>query len=265
MVSFDPSDSISFGDELSSLERRTVIVRAFDRALGQLGLLARHFLVRDKVQKVCHAVKSSALLVFGPNDVPRSPLGIRRFEHQVPRARVLEPLAARGKVHRAEFPLAERIVDARLEAALLLLVTDLQPDFDQVDAFIHDVLLDLRTNFQKAGVIFLRAKAHHVFDARAVVPAPVEDHDFACRRRMGYVALHVHLRLLAVRRSRKGDDAEYTRADTLSDRPDGTSLAGGIAALENDNDAQSLVLDPFLEVAQSGLELAQFLLVFFIF
>ena len=36
------SDSIPFGDELSSLERSTVIVRAFHRALGQLGFLARH-------------------------------------------------------------------------------------------------------------------------------------------------------------------------------------------------------------------------------
>jgi hypothetical protein len=82
---------------------------------------------------------------------------------------------------------------------------------------------------------------------------------------MGYVALYVHLRLLAVRRSRKGDDAEDTRADSLSDGADGTALSGGITALENDHDAQSLVLDPFLELAQSGLKLAQFLLVFFIF
>ena len=32
-----------------------------------------------------------------------------------------------GQVHRAQLPLAQRVVDARLEAALLLLVAHLQP------------------------------------------------------------------------------------------------------------------------------------------
>ena len=63
------------------------------------------------------------------------------FEHHVPGAGILEPLAARGKIHRAEFPLAKRIVDSRLEAAFLFLVAHFQPDFDELNAAVHFVFL----------------------------------------------------------------------------------------------------------------------------
>ena len=60
---------------------------------------------------------------------------------------------------------------------------------------------------------------------------------------------------------RQRDDAEDARADALGEGADGAALAGGVAALEDDDDAQALVLDPLLELAQLGLELAQFLLI----
>ena len=56
--------------------------------------------------------------------------------------------------------------------------------------------------------------------------------------------------------------AKHARADPLGQRPDGAAFARGVAALEDDDDAQPLVFDPLLEMAQLGLELAQFLLVF---
>ena len=40
---------------------------------------------------------------------------------------------------------------------------------------VDDELLDLGAQLQKALVLLVRAEAHHVFDARAVVPAPIED------------------------------------------------------------------------------------------
>ena len=139
---------------------------------------------------------------------------------------------------------------------------DFQPDFDELDAAVHDVFLDLRAQFKKAGVLFLGAKAHHIFHARAVVPTAVEDHDLARRREMRHVTLDVHLRLLAVGRRRQRHNPKHARADPLGQRPDGAALARGIAAFEDDDDAQALVLDPLLEMAQLGLELAKFLLVF---
>ena len=96
----------------------------------------------------------------------------------------------------------------------------------------------------------------------AVVPTAVEDHDFARGREMLHVALHVHLRLLAVGRRGQRHEAEHARADALGDGLDGAAFAGGVAALEDDDHAQALVFDPFLKLAQLGLELAQFLLVF---
>ena len=69
---------------------------------------------------------------------------VGRLEHRVARARVLVPLGARRQVHRAELPLPQRIVDARLEPPLLLLVADLEPELDEDDAAVDDVLLELR-------------------------------------------------------------------------------------------------------------------------
>ena len=142
---------------------------------------------------------------------------------------------------------------------------DLQPDLDELDAAVHDVFLDLGTEFKKAGVLFLRAKAHHIFHASAVVPTAVEDHDLARRREMRHVTLHIHLRLLAVGRRRQRDESEDPRADPLGERPDGAALARGVAAFEDDDDAQPLLLDPILEMTQLGLKLAKFLSYFFAF
>ena len=114
---------------------------------------------------------------------------------------------------------------------------------------------------RKRSVLLLGAEAHDVFDAGAVVPAAVEDHDLAGGREVLDVALHVHLRLLAVGRRRQRDDAEDARADPLGDRLDRAALAGGVAALEDDDDAQALGLDPFLQVAELDLQLAKLLLV----
>ena len=85
---------------------------------------------------------------------------------------------------------------------LLLLLSDFKPDFDQLDAAVDDILLDLRAKLQEALVLLLAAESHDVFDAGAVVPAAVEDHDLARCRELLDVALHEQLRLFAVRGGR---------------------------------------------------------------
>ncbi len=42
---------------------------------------------------------------------------------------------------------------------------------------------------EEAAVLRLGAEAHHIFDAGPIVPAAVEDHDFARGRKMRHVAL----------------------------------------------------------------------------
>ena len=72
-------------------------------------------------------------------------------------------------------------------------------------------------------------------------------------------------RLLAVGRRRQGDHPEDARADTLGDGADRPALAGPVTSLEHDDDAQALLLDPSLQVAQPDLEFLQRFLVLLTF
>src|SRR6202007_2137317 len=160
--------------------------------------------------------------------------------HHVARPGVVVPALIRLDIHRAELPLPQRIVDPRLKASLLLRLADLEPQLDQDDAPVDDVPLHSRAELEEALMIPLGAEAHHIFNAGTIVPAPVEDDDFSCRREMLDIALHEDLRLLPVGRRRQRDDAKHARADAPGDRLDGAALAGGIAPLEDDDDAQAL-------------------------
>jgi hypothetical protein len=93
--------------------------------------------------------------------------------------------------------------------------------------------------------------------AGAVVPAPIEDDDLAGGRKVGDVALHVHLGLLAVRRRRQRHDPEDPRAHAFGDGLDGAPFAGGVPALEDHDHAQPLGLHPLLQHAQLRLQALQ--------
>src|SRR5262249_50330989 len=152
------------------------------------------------------------------------------------------------------------ILDAGFHAPLLLLLTDLQPELDQIDPGINEESLKRRNVFEKSLVLFLRAEIHHVLDSGAIVPTAVENDDLASCRKMLEIALPIKLRLFPVGRSRQRHKAEHAWADALGDRFDRSSLACGIAPFEHDDGAQPLMFHPILEPAQLGLELAQFLL-----
>ena len=137
----------------------------------------------------------------------------------------------------------------------------LEPIFDQSDAVVGDVLLEFRADLKEQLVLLLGAKAHDVLNAGAVVPATVKDDDFTCRGEMGEVALYVYLRLFTVRRCWQCDQSEGARTDSLGQGPDRSALARGVAALENDHGPLTRALDPVLQDAEFGLQLAQGLLV----
>src|SRR5262245_25589974 len=132
-------------------------------------------------------------------DMPWRPFRVSCIEHLVAGAGVLEPMASRGKIHRTQLPLTQWIIDARLESALLLFIARLEPDFDQFDSAINDVSLRFGTILQKRLILFLGAEAHDMLHSGAVVPTAIENHDFSRRRKMLHVALHIHLRFLAIR------------------------------------------------------------------
>src|SRR5580693_2132396 len=195
------------------------------------------------------------------NDVPGRVIGVGVLEHHVARPRVVVPAPVGLDIHRAQLPLADRIVYARLEALLLLLLADLEPDLDEPGSVLDEELLDDRAEFEKALVLLGRAEAHDVFDAGAVVPAPVEDHDLAAGRKALDIALHVHLALLAVGRGRQRDDTEDPRADPLGDGLDRAALARRVAPFEHDDDPLAGGLDPVLKVAELLLQPPELFLV----
>src|SRR4051794_6396290 len=112
-------------------------------------------------------------------------------------------------------------------------------------------------------MLFFGAESHDILDTSTVVPTSVEDDDLTGRRKVGQVALHVHLALFAVRRRGKRNHAKYARTDALRDRPDSTALASPIASLKHQNYPQTLELHPILEPTQLDLKLPHFFFVLF--
>src|SRR4051812_32909480 len=210
------------------------------------------------------AIQTRPLLVVRPHDVPGRKVGVGSAEHLVTSARVVKPAAAGRQVYWAELPSPQRILDARFETTFLLFVAHFQPEFDQQDAACGDVALEDRAQFEETAVLFLAAEVHHVLHTGAIVPATVEDNDFACGRKLLQVALHVHLGLFAVGRSRQRHHAENARADTLSNGLDRAAFAGAIPSFEHEDDAESLVFHPSLEFTELNLELVQLLFVFLV-
>src|SRR5262249_37181257 len=104
-----------------------------------------------------------------------------------------------------------------------------------------------------------RAEAHHPLDAGAVVPAAIKQNDLAAGRKMRDVTLEVPLRALALARRRQGGDAADARIEPLGDALDDAALAGGIAALEDHDDLELVVLHPVLQLDQLALQPEQFL------
>jgi hypothetical protein len=67
------------------------------------------------------------------------------------------------------------------------------------------------------------------------------------------VALEVPLRLLAVRRGPERDDARAARIERLDDPLDGSALARGVAALEDQQEPLARILDPVLKLDELEL------------
>src|SRR5258707_14072068 len=253
--------SVRFTDETSAVQRRLIVVLAFVRSLGQLDFGARDFLVGYRPQQVRDAIEAPAPLVIGPHDVPGRVLAVSLLQHHVAGPGIVVPASVGLEVHRAQLPLPQRIVDSSAESSLLLLFSDLQPDFDQKYASVADVFLELQAELQETSMVLFGAKTHHIFDAGAVVPAAVKDHDLARCRKLLNVTLHEHLRFFAIRRRRKRHHSKHARAHSLSDGLDRSTLTGGIAPLEREDDPGPRGLDPILHMTKFNVKLVQFLFI----
>ena len=104
-----------------------------------------------------------------------------------------------------------------------------------------------------------------MFDAGAVVPAAVEQDDFAARRQLGDIALKIPLAALALGRRAERHDAADARVQALGDALDDAALAGRVAALEDDHDPEALQADPFLQLDELELQMGELLDIFVVF
>src|SRR5258708_13667245 len=106
-------------------DRRSIVVLLLVRTGRQLDLGVIDLLVGNLRQDVRNGVQSCALLVVGMDDVPGRVIGVGMLEHHVARPRVVVPAPVGFDAHGAQLPLADPIVDPRLEPLLLLLLADL--------------------------------------------------------------------------------------------------------------------------------------------
>ena len=113
------------------------------------------------------------------------------------------------------------------------------------------------TERKNSSTSVVGAEAHDALDAGAVVPGAVEQHDLAAGRQMRDVALEIPLRALALGRRGQRHDAADARIEPLGDALDRAALAGGVAALEDHDDLQLLVLHPVLQLHQLVLQAEQ--------
>src|SRR6185437_1698485 len=122
-----------------------------------------------------------------------------------------------------------------LEPLLLNSLVAAQPIFEQQHAVVDQVPLELRRGVEEILRLIGRAETHHLFDAGAVVPAAVEQHDLASRRQMLDVALEIPLRLLALAWGRQRDDTALPRIEKAREHVDRPALAGSVAAFEKND------------------------------
>ena len=124
------------------------------------------------------------------------------------------------------------IVNTRLPPTRLLFHTDFEPVLEQNDAGIDHRPLDQWRVFQEYPRLFFRAEPHDAFYPGAVVPAAIEQDDFASCGKVRQVSLHIHLGFFAVRRCRQGDDVKYARTHAFGTRLDCPALASTVSSLE---------------------------------
>src|SRR5262249_46348929 len=158
-------------------------------SLRQLDLWMRHLLVGNPTEEMGDDVQAGTPLVIGMSDKPGRPGGIRGLEHFVPRPRVVVPAAVGFEVHRRKLPDLSPVFDARLETPRLFLGAYLQPVFQEEDSGIDHLLLDGRSGLQEPARLLFGTETHDALDAGAIVPAAIEDHDFAGRGEVRKIAL----------------------------------------------------------------------------
>src|ERR1700691_6687145 len=103
-----------------------------------------HFKSFERIKDNSGYDEPSILLVVGGNDIPRRVSGACRVEAFLIGRHVLLPEFSLGNVGTAEFPVLFRFVDACQEALALLLLGEVEVEFDDACSVLMQVSLQIR-------------------------------------------------------------------------------------------------------------------------
>src|SRR5579871_1164492 len=156
---------------------------------------------------------------------------------------------------------ARFLVAALLKSPFLFFIADRKPVLHEDDSGADQHALEFRAAVQELAVLAVTAESHDMLDACPVVPAAIEQHDFAAGGKVRDVALEIPLGLFALGRSAQRHHAANAWIEALGDSLDGPALARRISAFEQHDHSQPLEPHPFLQLHQLDLQPAQVLLV----
>ena len=202
-------------------------------------------LIRYPREQMRHHVDPAAALVDRWHFVPGRLGDVGVHEHAVFRAGVVLPFRDRQHVVGTEFPPSCRIFGARAEPSLLFGGRHAEPVLEEEDAVFDEHALEDGRLVEEAVVLGVRAVAHDVLHAGAVVPGAIHQHDLAGGRQVRHSIAGSTTGCARVGRRRQRRRCAVTRGLRYSiEQFDSGTLAGGIAPLEDHHDARSGRLHP---------------------
>ncbi len=117
-----------------------------------------------------------------------------------------------------------------MEALQLHFAADGQIEFEELDAVANEQALEFRRFAQEHSKLICCAEAHDPFDAGAIVPGAVEEHDFAGRRQVHGVALEIELAAFGFGWLGERDGPCMARVHVLVEGLDARAFTGAVAA-----------------------------------
>ena len=198
------------------------------------------------------------MLIVGPDDHPRRSVGAGAPEHLKFHIGELIPAVLSLQVYLAEFPLAQRVIAAALEAVLLLFFGNAEVELDQQGTLAHQVFFKTDHPAHKIVIFFFGTEAEHRLHHRPVVPAAVEENDLAAPGELCDIPLEEPLGALLLGGFAQCHHPVAFFVHVTGDPPDGAPFTGSIPAFENDNHALSGLFQRFLHLDQFRLIGPQF-------
>ncbi len=223
------------------------------------------FAFGELLQEVVDEVEAAAFLIVEIDHEPGREVGVGCLEHHVAGFAVSRVLLAGFDVDRREFETFGGIFGAFPEAFLLFNLIDAEPVFDQDNAVSGNQAFESRTVNQELRGLIGRTEAHNGFDTSAVVPAAIEQDEFAGAGKVFGVALEIPLAAFAITRFWQRDRAHVAVVERTFDGFDHAALTGRIAAFKDNDDALAGGDDPMLQIDQLALQIFKGFFVFFSF